>query len=311
MEHWGWLIAIYLFLGGLGAGAYLTSFAAEKGFLGGATNLNRVGYYVSAPIVGFGALLLVTDLGQGLRKPWLILGMFANLNSVMTWGIYIVSAFIFVALATAYFVWKKKQAPKLLTYIGAVLALSTAAYTGMLLAVVEAVPFWHSYLMPVLFVISAMSTGLALTSMLAYFFEKQQVHEERVSQLHLLLVGAEIIIIAAFFALIYFGGQGSVAIESANRIVIGSLAWPFWVLLVVGGLLGPMLIFFVQQFRRKRQKGVAQNEDMTVQVEQVTEGNPKSQGALILLDVAVIAGGLTLRCVIIFAALPVWNGFLR
>jgi len=31
MGHWGWLIAIYLFLGGLGAGAYLTSFAAEKG----------------------------------------------------------------------------------------------------------------------------------------------------------------------------------------------------------------------------------------------------------------------------------------
>ncbi|MBC2724152.1 MAG: polysulfide reductase NrfD, partial [Desulfosporosinus sp.] len=39
MGHWGWLIAIYLFLGGLGAGAYLTSFAAEKGLLGKTTNL--------------------------------------------------------------------------------------------------------------------------------------------------------------------------------------------------------------------------------------------------------------------------------
>ena len=38
-QHWGWLIVIYLFLGGLGAGAYLTSFAASKGYLGNAPAL--------------------------------------------------------------------------------------------------------------------------------------------------------------------------------------------------------------------------------------------------------------------------------
>ncbi|WP_366123908.1 NrfD/PsrC family molybdoenzyme membrane anchor subunit, partial [uncultured Campylobacter sp.] len=31
---WGWLIVIYLFLGGLGAGAFLCSALAYKGFLG-------------------------------------------------------------------------------------------------------------------------------------------------------------------------------------------------------------------------------------------------------------------------------------
>ena len=308
MGHWGWLIAIYLFLGGLGAGAYLTSFAAEKGLLGGATNLKRVGYYVSAPIVGIGALLLVTDLGQGLRKPWLILGMFSNFHSVMTWGIYIVSAFIFVALATAYFVWKKKQAPNVLTYLGAVLALSTAAYTGMLLAVVEAVPFWSSYLMPILFVISALSTGLSLTSMLAHFFEKHEADDDRVSKLHLWLVGGEMIVITAFFALIYSGSQGAVAKASANQILTGSLALPFWVLLVVVGLIGPFI--FLVQLSRKKLKGVAQNGDRTTQVGQMTAGNTKSQRALLLSDAAVIVGGMTLRGLIVFAALPVWNGVL-
>jgi len=70
MHHWHWLIVIYLFLGGLGAGAYLTSFAAEKGWLGSNSHLKRVGYLIAAPIVAIGTILLVFDLGQGLHKPY-------------------------------------------------------------------------------------------------------------------------------------------------------------------------------------------------------------------------------------------------
>lgn len=306
MGHWGWLIAIYLFLGGLGAGAYLSSFAAEKGFLGKSTNLNRVGYFVSAPIVAFGALLLITDLGQGLKKPWLIINMFLNFRSVMTWGIYILSAFIFIAFINAYFVWKKKQTPSVLTYIGAILALSTAAYTGMLLAVVQGVPFWNSYLMPVVFVVSALSTGLSLTSLLAHFFEKHQAHEVRVSQVHLGLVGAEIIALIAFFGLIYSGSQGTVAKLSANLLLTESLALPFWLLLVIIGLVGP-LAFYVLQSRSNRKSRLLMQEENLSQNANIQE---KAKISILFCDAAVMVGGLTLRCLIVFAALPIWNGLL-
>lgn len=306
MGHWGWLIAIYLFLGGLGAGAYLSSFAAEKGFLGKSTNLNRVGYFVSAPIVSFGALLLITDLGQGLKKPWLIINMFLNFRSVMTWGIYILSAFIFIAFINAYFVWKKKQTPSVLTYVGAILALSTAAYTGMLLAVVQGVPFWNSYLMPVVFVVSALSTGLSLTSLLAHFFEKHQAHEVRVSQVHLGLVGAEIIALIAFFGLIYSGSQGTVAKLSANLLLTESLALPFWLLLVIIGLVGP-LAFYVLQSRSNRKSLLLMQEENLSQNANIQE---KAKKSILFCDAAVMVGGLTLRCLIIFAALPIWNGLL-
>lgn len=288
MGHWGWLIAIYLFLGGLGAGAFLASFAAEKGFLGKTTNLHRVGYYVSGPIVAFGALLLIFDLGQGLTKPWLIINMFLNLSSVMTWGIYIVTAFIFVAFIKAYFVWSKKPSPNALSYVGAILAFSTAAYTGLLLAVIQGVPFWNSYLMPVIFVVSALSTGLSLTALLAHFFERHQEHEARVSKAHLWLVSTEIIVVIAFFALIYAGSQGAVAKLSANLLLTGSLALPFWFLFVIVGLVGP-LVLYIQQSRSHKK----QNETI-----------------ILLSDGAVMVGGLTLRCIIIFATLPVWNGLL-
>ncbi|HBV87843.1 NrfD/PsrC family molybdoenzyme membrane anchor subunit [Desulfosporosinus sp.] len=308
MGHWGWLIAIYLFLGGLGAGAYLTSFAAEKGLLGKTTNLNRAGYYVSGPLVAFGAFLLIFDLGQGLKKPWLIINMFLNFSSVMTWGIYILSAFIFVAFIKGYFVWKKKQAPGVLSYVGALLALSTAAYTGMLLAVVEGVPFWNSYIMPVVFVVSALSTGLSLTSLLAHFFEKHQAHEARVTQVHLGLVGTEILALVAFFALIYSGSQGAVAKVSANLLLTESLAIPFWLLLIVIGLVGP-LVYYLQLSRGyKKSTLLSEEPGMHGEAKQATRSSAKSGKLSLLFDGAVMVGGLTLRCLIVFAALPVWNG---
>ncbi len=309
MGHWGWLIAIYLFLGGLGAGSYLSSFAAEKGFLGKSTNLHRVGYYVSGPIVAIGALLLVGDLGQGLKKPWLIINMFLNFSSVMTWGIYIVSAFILVAFIKAYLVWKKKTISNALSYVGAILAFSTAAYTGLLLAVLQGVPFWNSYVMPILFVVSALSTGLSLTALLAHFFEKHQAHQIRVSQVHLWLLSAELVVLAAFFGLIYSGSQGTVAKISANLLLTGSLSLPFWLLLIIVGLVGP-LVFYVQQSRSHANNAPLLSSDMREHAQQVAGGSTKEQSILLLSDGAVIVGGLTLRCLIVFAALPVWNGLL-
>lgn len=321
MGDWGWLIAIYLFLGGIGSGSYLISFAAEKGIFGKKTKLLRSGYYISAPIVAVGALLLITDLGQGLYKPWLILGMFANLSSAMTWGIYIISAFIFVAFIKAFFLWKKKKNLVLLTYIGAFLALATAAYTGMLLAVVEAVPFWNNYTLPVLFVVSALSSALSLNSLLAHYLEKGPIEEVRVTLVHLMLICSEIILLVVFLGVIYSGSLGLVAQISANDMLIGWLALPFWLLLVGAGFAVP-LVLSIRAYRGKWGKGkkvkhivsatnVDSGEVEGEQSKKSSKGSSGSHRVRGLTDLAVIIGGFTLRCLIVFAALPAWNGTLN
>jgi formate-dependent nitrite reductase membrane component NrfD len=203
-----------------------------------------------------------------------------------------------------------------LSYAGAILALATAAYTGMLLSVVQAVPFWNSYLMPVIFVVSALSTGLSLTSLLAHFLEKSQAHGMRVSQVHLWLVSAEIIVVAAFFVLIYSGNQG-VAKLSANYLLTGSLALSFWLLFVIVGLIGPLIFYVQQSLSHKnttpllmKEQDLSQHEDKLEYAKLRVAGSGKSQTILLLCDGAVMVGGLTLRCLIVFAALPAWNGFL-
>lgn len=320
--HWGWLIGIYLFLGGLGAGAYLLAYAAEKGYLGEASSLSKYGYYISAPLVAIGAGLLIFDLGQGLRKPWLIIGMFLNFQSVMTWGIYILSAFIGVGLLRAYFAWTDKKAPEILGLAGAVLAFSTCAYTGLLLAVVKAVPFWNFYLMPVIFVVSALSTGLSLNSILAHLFEKKELQEGKASEIHLVLVGIEIALLTLFFGIILTGIKGPVALASANKILFGELSQAFWVVLVGMGLIVPFFFYVYHLYRMRSRVKIKEigfgADSIPVPAVSTMEETATSKGmghtgskiAVCLCDGAVMVGGLALRCLIVFAAVPVWNGVL-
>jgi len=90
---WGWQIAWYLFLGGLGAGATLTSLVASRaGSRFGP--IERAGAILAGPAVAFGTALLVLDLGMGRREPWRLIYLYSNWQSPMTWGTWILTLFI-------------------------------------------------------------------------------------------------------------------------------------------------------------------------------------------------------------------------
>lgn len=304
--HWNWFIIIYLFLGGLGAGAYLTSFAAEKEWLGKNCTLKRTGYYIAAPIVALGTVLLVFDLEQGLTKPWLLTNLLSNSSSVMTLGVYILSAFIIIGLLKGYFTFQNKPVNSALTLAGAVLALATAAYTGLLLAVVTAIPLWNTGVMPVLFVISALSTGLALTSLLTPLIEKTRASKEREIAAHLILMGTELIVIAIFLTIMISGAKGAAGQESVSLLLSGTYAAAFWLNFIGMGLLFPVVVLSVQQLRSiqatKQFPGTIAGEVATVH-----EGQHSYM--MILTDIFVLIGGFALRALIILAALPIWDGY--
>lgn len=311
--HWGWLIVIYLFLGGLGAGAYLTSYAANNGWLGKSPALQRVGFFLAAPIVAIGTALLVFDLGQGLKKPWLLIGLLSNFSSVMTWGVYILSAFIMIGLVVAFFAWKKKDIPKILMHLGAFLALATGMYTGLLVAVVKAIPFWNTLVMPVLFVVSALSTGLSITTIVGHLLEKGlHTDEHKVTKMHMVLVATELVVIAIFLGLMLSGSNGEVAKTSAEMLISGSLAIPFWGVLIGLGLVLPLLVFVFGLKKLAPSKGGSQPEHVPAAREGAAaleaHGMTKT---LLLCDAAVVIGGFVLRYVVIFAAIPIWDGILK
>lgn len=290
---WGWPIVTYLFLGGLGAGAYLTSFAAEMGWLGENSRLKRMGYLIGGPAVGIGCLLLFFDLGQGFKQPWLVPLLLTNYHSVMTWGTGVLAVFIMVAMIKGYLPFLKKPVPSIVTWAGAILALATGTYTGLLIAVLEAIPFWNSWIMPILFFTCAFSSGLSLTAILADFFEKGEYGQGKDGLFHILLIAVELLVLGIFMGTMVFGVNGPVAVQSAAMLVSGKYALAFWGLLIGVGLAFPLIVLTMEYSRLKKSSNGQEHHHSNLSL---------------IADVMVLVGGFTLRALIIFAALPIWDG---
>ncbi|MHB9090037.1 MAG: NrfD/PsrC family molybdoenzyme membrane anchor subunit, partial [Chloroflexota bacterium] len=180
---WGFYIAGYLFFAGMGAGAFLAALTAELYSREGFRPLIRAGTVISGPLVLAGMPLLMLDLGIGLREPWRLPYLFlGNFGSIMTWGAWIITIFAGLAilcalsdlqipLGPARWLYAKLQPIRRGLMITAGLAaFCTAIYTGLLLGVVTGVPLWNTAVLPALFFISALSTGLAAAVLTAVIF---------------------------------------------------------------------------------------------------------------------------------------------
>jgi polysulfide reductase chain C len=252
-EVWGPLIAWYLFLAGAGAGAYLVGVVAD--YLGERYRpLVKPGIYLGAPLVAIGSVLLLFDLGAPLRAP---LAFLRPHSSVMSVGIIIISVFIILGAIhiVAPLFPRLKTSQRALRWLGGInglFALGTAIYTGLLLGVVKAVPFWNTPMLPLLFLVSALSTGMGAVVLVvglrrwvvpaAVEGEGEQVTESvhALSRADIPLIVTELL--ALFFLLFTMAASGTVAAESARYVVAGAYAVAFWLGVVVVGLLVPVTL---------------------------------------------------------------------
>jgi protein NrfD len=186
--HWGWLIVLYFFIGGLAGGSYFL--AALTDLLGRQEDrpLARIGYYIAFPCVALSGLLLSLDLGRPLRFWHMMIEsntfqpMFKYWSpmSIGSWALLTFGFFTFVAFLGAlaedgripWPVLRGVRPPSTLgrvfAVLGAMFGLYIAGYTGVLLAVTNR-PIWSDTpLLGMLFVVSAASTSAALMILLAH-----------------------------------------------------------------------------------------------------------------------------------------------
>lgn len=271
---WGWLVVVYLFLGGLGAGAFLTAALFELTgwrYKRDFCPVTLTGSTISGPAVALGSALLILDLGIGKAEPWRMVYLFTNFSSPMTWGIWILCLFIPVALFYGLLelteaepfvrglLWSRF--PKLIQNVkvyrrrvaiaGSFLAVGTAVYTGVLISASgPSVPLWSQPvlpflpvpMMPLLFLVSALSTGMGLTFDLAATIALPQIQQEirAMDLVHIVLIGLENILIGLL--LITALSAGGAAADSAREIMYGPLRIVFWVGVVLIGLVFPFVV---------------------------------------------------------------------
>jgi polysulfide reductase chain C len=250
---WGPLIAWYLFLAGVGAGAYIVAVVAnlmsEK-----YRPLVLPGIFLGAPLVAIGSALLLLDLGNPMRA---YLGFLRPQSSMISVGIIIITIFILLGLLhlAALLFRQVKLSEKALRWLGginALFAIGTAIYTGLLLGVVKAVPFWNTPILPLLFLISALSTGMGAVLVFVGVrrwvmpkvveTEKQQLTESvhALGRIDMPLIITELLVL--FFLMFLMFASQSVAAESARYLVSGGYAIAFWLGIIVVGLLVPVTL---------------------------------------------------------------------
>jgi len=285
---WGWLIISYLFLAGAGSGAFISAVACELLAPDWSRALARAGSLAAGPLVVIGTICLVLDLEAGLWQPWRQLYLLSNLNSAISWGVLILSAFIPVALLYAAalneitFIGRfAKKYIRLLGLVGSVLAVATAGYTGVLIAVVNGVPFWNTPVMPVLFMASAMSTGLAVAMIGAAVIDIRTIRTLSNFALgHVIFLAVEGMVLMLFIFMSLT--RSTEAASSAMMLIAGVLSPYFWSLVVVLGILIPMVLSVVEYYEYGRM--------------------PKH--LVVAADLLVLVGGMSLRALIIFSGSP-------
>ena len=295
---WGIMIAWYLFLAGVSAGAYLTA-DYVKSKKPEAVIIYKTGYILSPIVLGIGLLLLVLDAEAGLHNPTRFIYLLKNITgSMMTEGTYFISFFFVIGLYQAWAAYKNRRTDTWISKIGVIFAFATAAYTGLLIGVVKAVPLWNNSILPVLFTISAVSTGIAATVLCSLLLNKNACQGLYfLKKLHFSLLGLELIVL---FIMLYVTNAGNeVASQSVRTIVPGDWSALFWIGIVLIGLVLPMLVEGLELYNVAYGKKL-QNLEVSASSVSTSQYLP-----LLLTELFVLIGGFLLRYLILVAALPI------
>ncbi|MBN2317565.1 MAG: polysulfide reductase NrfD [Acidobacteria bacterium] len=243
-SEWRWLIAAYLFLAGVGGGAYMAGVIAD--LTGGAEWMlvSKIGVFLGVPCVLIGTFFLLADLGTPTHA-WRV-WMKPGTSWIARGTIIIVIFMILAAIHTAFWIWPfagpleaNESARHFIGVFGSIFAFLTVIYTGLLLGYSQPIALWRTALLPVLFFVSAVSTGLMAIMIIA------QSMGVAVAQLDVMENIDAVILIFELFVLIVYLYNAYRTLESrpsAQRILRGPVASYFWLGVVMCGLAIPLIL---------------------------------------------------------------------
>jgi formate-dependent nitrite reductase membrane component NrfD len=254
-EEWKEIIAIYLYLAGMGAGSYIIG-AIINWFInpsrlipiwGFPLDMAKVALLWGPILVAIGAPFLILDLG--IKKRFL----YACLNPKTSWvargflilSIFIVLGVVLLAKSVLPFEWLRAEAPfwYVAEVITIVFAFATAFYTGILLKATKSIPLWNTYLLPLLFLISALSTGsmaIILSTLGTSLLSLDS------AALKILMGGEQILVVIEGIVLFLYLSRRHKASEqgkdSVRLLLFGEKKLLFWGGVVLLGFIFPVIL---------------------------------------------------------------------
>lgn len=249
-EAFGVLIALYFYLTGLSAGSFVISTLAYGFGLERYRPLGRLGVIAATLTLSAAPLCLLLHVGRPLGA-W---RLFWNLNpaSPLTWGSFLLAGYPIVCILYGWAIFgERERLARGLGLAGIPLALAVHGYTGFVLSFAKARPLWHTSMMPVLFLVSAMVSGVALMMILALVRmrragEKREAIEEAVKGMGRILAWLLVADLALTWSeMAVMSVSEERAREAAGLLLAGPLAPYYLGLETLAGKLTPMVIAFL------------------------------------------------------------------
>ena len=122
--------------------------------------------------------------------------------------------------------------------ISGIMALGVAAYSGFVVSYVSSVKFWHSAVMPILFITAGLAGGTSIILVVISLDGAALFAATKVFTMAVLAVYAVIIALHLWISTY----NSTTAKNSVLAIISGDLALIFWGLIVVGGIVIPMAL---------------------------------------------------------------------
>jgi formate-dependent nitrite reductase membrane component NrfD len=284
---WGWEIPGYLFLGGLVAGLMIiTGYFILKGKHKNPDSIVHYVPFLSILFLSIGMFALFLDLGHKLFV-WRLYTTF-QITSPMSWGSWILllvyPALIANILIDPPYILKnnftlitnlsrwinsKESYLKNIGLLNIIFGILLGIYTGVLLSTMGARPLWNSSVLWLLFLVSGLSTAAAFGHMVA----KDVNEREFLAKADNTFLISEFMVIVLM--LIGLMSSSQAHIQVAQLLLGGPFTAPFWVFVVGMGIIIPLFIQLLAVNHKIKHTPVA--------------------------PLLVIAGGLVLRFVIVYA----------
>jgi protein NrfD len=244
---WGLWVAMYLFLAGLAAGAYML---AALDYLFNVPQFKGTGktmLWAALVTLPAGLASIGMDLGH-MDRIWKVY-LQPNFNSflaLMVWGYTIFLILIMLSLYLA-LTQPDKKVMKIVMWIGFVTSILVAGGVGFLLGGNATRLFWHVGLLPVQFPVFAVASGVALMLILVGWFMPSLEAKHRESLLWTLAIISIVtsviklyFLVADFTQSLYGGATDNlIAVQS---VLTGRYWFSFWIVQIVLGLLIPVIV---------------------------------------------------------------------
>lgn len=255
---WGLWIAVYFHGVGIAAGAFAVTAMGYLLRLPGFRDLRavRLTTVLVAASIGPALLAVGLDLGQ-MTRAWRIIAA-PSFTSMMAFNSWVYIALL-VTCAVAWWLSYRPDAGWLrpVLALGLLIAVAVPSQSGAFFGVVDSKPYWHSALLPILLLISAIAAGSAVLLVLRAIIGKLtgSASLERVPGSELAIKALRWVVLASLvtyfflefaeFSVVLWNPQADA--PQISLILTGPYWWVFWLVHVLLGGIVPLVLLLTRR----------------------------------------------------------------